>query len=163
MPAFPYRFVLRPAAGRIRRAIVFAGLIGLLAQAAAPAETLPVVELTAGIHLIHAELADNDSARMRGLMYRDALAPNHGMLFIFDETDNHCMWMRNTLLPLSVAFIDNDGSIVNIEEMKARTDDTHCARRGVHYALEMAGGWFKAHGLKAGSLIKGIDQAAARR
>jgi len=162
MPASPYRFPFRTAARRARRAAIIAGLIGLLAPAAMAAATLPVVELTAGIHLIHAELADNDSARMRGLMYREALAPNHGMLFIFDETDTHCMWMRNTLLPLSVAFIDNDGTIVNIEEMKARTDDTHCARRGVHYALEMPGGWYKEHGLKAGSQVKGIDKAAAR-
>ena len=130
---------------------------------AAPPGTLPIVELTAGINLIHAELADNDGARMRGLMLRESLAPNHGMLFIFDETANHCMWMRNTLLPLSVAFIDNDGTIVNIEEMKARTDDTHCARHGVHYALEMAAGWYKAHGLSSGSVIKGIDKAGGGR
>jgi uncharacterized membrane protein (UPF0127 family) len=144
---------------------LFAALFTLLLparQAAAQGAALPTVELSAGIHLIHAELADNDSTRMRGLMYRQSLAPNHGMLFIFDETDRHCMWMRNTLLPLAVAFIDNDGSIVNVEEMKARTDDTHCARHGVRYALEMDGGWFKAHGLGAGSVIKGIAKAAGR-
>jgi uncharacterized membrane protein (UPF0127 family) len=124
---------------------------------------LPTVELSAGIHLIHAELANSDSARMRGLMFRKALAPNHGMLFLFDETATHCMWMRNTLLPLSVAFIDNDGTIVNIEEMKAQTDDTHCARHGVHYALEMDAGWFKAHGLGAGSMIKGIEKAGRKQ
>jgi uncharacterized membrane protein (UPF0127 family) len=160
----PYRFSFPRSAAAGRHRVVLAALLALaLARgAAAQGTALPTVELTAGIHLIHAELADNDSARMRGLMYREALAPNHGMLFIFDETDRHCMWMRNTLLPLSVAFIDNDGSIVNIEEMKAQTDDTHCARRGVHYALEMGSGWFKAHGLGAGSVIKGIGKAERR-
>jgi uncharacterized membrane protein (UPF0127 family) len=165
MPHSPCRFSLPRAVRPRRAALLLAALLGApaICVTAAPADTLPVVELNAGIHRIHAELADNDSARMRGLMYREALAPNQGMLFIFDETATHCMWMRNTLLPLSVAFIDNDGSIVNIEEMKARTDDTHCARRGVHYALEMAAGWYKAHGLAAGSVIKGIDKAGGGR
>jgi uncharacterized membrane protein (UPF0127 family) len=169
MPRMPYRFFfssfLQAWLPAIRLAPLLAPLLAMsvVDGAAAQGAALATVELSAGMHLIHAELADNDSARMRGLMYRQALAPNHGMLFIFDETDRHCMWMRNTLLPLSVAFIDNDGAIVNIEEMKARTDDTHCARRGVRYALEMDGGWFKAHGLGAGSVIKGIDGAAGRR
>jgi len=171
MPHTPYQNPLhratrlRSAALTVLLAAPLAVLLSLptVRAIAAPAAALPTVELTAGIHLIHAELADNDSARMRGLMYRESLAPNHGMLFIFDETANHCMWMRNTVLPLSVAFIDNDGTIVNIEEMKARTDDTHCARHGVHYALEMAAGWYKAHGLSSGSVIKGIDKAGGGR
>ena len=156
MRCLPYRFPFRCLGAA---ALLCALALRASGQGAPP---LPVIELSAGMHLIHAELADNDATRMRGLMFRHALEPNHGMFFVFDSADQHCMWMRNTLLPLSVAFIDNDGTIVNIEEMKARTDDTHCARRGVHYALEMAGGWFKAHGLKAGNAIKGIDQAAAR-
>ena len=165
MPYPPYRFLFRSARCVALRTVSCAVLLGLVLArgAAAQGAALATVELSAGIHLIHAELADNDRARMRGLMYRRTLAPNHGMLFIFDETDRHCMWMRNTLLPLAVAFIDNDGSIVNIEEMKAQTDDTHCARHGVHYALEMKDGWFKAHGLAAGSVIKGIDKAAGGR
>jgi len=165
MPHSPYRYSLPRASRPWRSAVLLAALLALPSArvAAAQVNTLPVVELTAGIHLIHAELADNEGARELGLMYRDTLAPNHGMLFIFDETATHCMWMRNTWLPLSVAFIDNDGTIVNIEEMKARTDDTHCARHGVHYALEMAAGWYKAHGLSAGSVVRGLDKAAGRR
>jgi uncharacterized membrane protein (UPF0127 family) len=165
MPHRPYRFFFRFTPHARLRALCCAALLELLLArgVAAQSTALPTVELSSGIHLIHAELADNDSARMRGLMYRQTLAPNHGMLFIFDEADRHCMWMRNTLLPLAVAFIDNDGSIVNIEEMKARTDDTHCARHGVRYALEMRDRWFKAHGLAAGSVIKGIDKAAGGR
>ena len=164
----PFHLAARSRGAALLAVLLAAPLPVLLAlpaapATAAPAAALPMVELTAGIHLIHAELADNDSARMRGLMYRESLPPNHGMLFIFDETANHCMWMRNTVLPLSVAFIDNDGTIVNIEEMKARTDDTHCARHGVHYALEMSAGWYKAHGLSSGSVIKGIDKAGGGR
>jgi len=165
MPHAPYRYrfncTARPRLGYWLLAAVLA--LASARVAAGQALALPTVELNAGIHLIHAELADNESARMLGLMYRDSLAPNHGMLFIFDETDTHCMWMRNTLLPLSVAFIDNDGAIVNVEEMQARTDATHCARRGVHYALEMAAGWYKAHGLGPGSVIRGIKKAAGGR
>jgi uncharacterized membrane protein (UPF0127 family) len=123
---------------------------------------LPEVELSAGMHLIHAELADSDEARMRGLMFRTALAPNHGMLFVFDSADAHCMWMRNTLLPLSVAFIGDDGTIVNVEEMKPRTDATHCARRPVRYALEMSAGWFGQHGAGAGSTLAGIARRPGR-
>ena len=165
MPHLPHHRSLQYTSSAWRAVVVLAALLAVPAAGAAASQAsgLPVVELNAGIHLIHAELADSDSARMRGLMYRDTLAPNHGMLFIFDETATHCMWMRNTLLPLSVAFIDNDGSIVNIEEMKARTDDTHCARRAVHYALEMSAGWYKARGLGPGSVIRGIQKASGGR
>ena len=108
------------------------------------------------VHLIHAELADNDSARMRGLMFRQGLAPNHGMLFVFDRPEMQCMWMRNTLIALSVAFLDDDGTIVNIEEMKPQTDESHCARRPVRYALEMSAQWFSRHGITPGSRLQGI-------
>lgn len=149
-------------AGRVALTIVTwaIAIMALVPDAASAAGPLPVVELEAGPHLIHAELANTYDARLLGLMFRESLAPNHGMLFIFDEDDTHCMWMRNTPLPLSVAFIDSHGAIVNIEEMKARTDDPHCAKHGVHIALEMAAGWYKSHGLAAGSVIKGIDKAA---
>jgi hypothetical protein len=115
------------------------------------------VQLTAGIHLITAEVAADDSMRMRGLMFRDALAPNHGMLFVFEGKEVRCMWMRNTLIPLSVAFIEDDGRIVNIEDMAPKTDDSHCASAPVRYALEMQRGWFAQRGLNAGATIKGIE------
>lgn len=122
---------------------------------------LSMVQLSAGIHLIHAELADNEAARMRGLMFRQTLAPNYGMLFVFDRADKHCMWMRNTLMPLSVAFIDASGSVVNIEEMKPQTDDSHCAQRPVRYALEMSAEWFRRHGVRAGDVLQGIPKGPA--
>lgn len=127
---------------------------GALAQGAA--DQVPTVQLSAGIHLIHAELADDDYARTRGLMYRQGLAPNHGMLFVFDRPELQCMWMRNTLIALSVAFLDDDGTIVNIEEMKPQTDQSHCARRPVRYALEMSAQWFSRHGIVPGSRLQGI-------
>jgi len=155
-----------PPRGLVRAGAGIALLAALVAGTAAPAQEaanpMPTVELGAGIHLIHAELANTDLARMRGLMFRKALEPNHGMLFVFDGADRECMWMRNTLLPLSVAFIDDDGSIVNIEEMQPQTDDRHCAARKVRYALEMAGGWFRSHGVRAGSVLQGVVAAGQR-
>jgi uncharacterized protein len=122
---------------------------------------LPTVPLTAGVHLITAEVATDEQSRELGLMYRRSLAPNHGMLFIFDPAFKACMWMRNTLIPLSVAFIDANGRIVNIEEMQEQTDKVHCARHEVPYALEMAHGWFAERGLKAGqTVIGGLPQEA---
>ncbi|HTT10574.1 MAG TPA: DUF192 domain-containing protein [Burkholderiaceae bacterium] len=130
----------------------------LLAAGLAWAQAAPrTVQLTAGIHLITAELAADDPMRMRGLMFRESLAPNHGMFFVFDSKGVQCMWMRNTLIPLSVAFIDDDGRILNIEDMKPRTEDSHCARAPVRYALEMQQGWFAQRGLKAGTIIGGIS------
>lgn len=124
--------------------------------AAAPAFAQPVVQLNAGMYLIRAEVAADFNTRMRGLMFREAMAPNAGMLFVFDEDATHCMWMKNTLLPLSVAFIDERGSIINIADMAPRTEDSHCATRPARYALEMNRGWFAARGLKPGSRIGGI-------
>jgi uncharacterized protein len=116
------------------------------------------IQLRAGIHLITAELADTEETRERGLMYRWELAPNHGMMFTFSEHAVHCMWMRNTLIPLSVAFIDDDGTIANIEEMKAHTDDSHCARHPVQYALEMSSSWFASRGITPGSKLNWLDK-----
>ena len=128
----------------------------MIASAQTGQANLPTTTLSAGIHLITAEVAADDAARMKGLMFRSHLAPNHGMFFIFDEHAGHCMWMRNTLMPLSVAFIDDDGAIVNIEDMDPKSDDSHCARRPVRYALEMTRGWFAQHGLQPGSRLTGL-------
>jgi uncharacterized membrane protein (UPF0127 family) len=122
---------------------------------------LPTRSLTAGVHLITAEVAVDDQARELGLMYRKSLEPNHGMLFVFDPAFKACMWMRNTLLPLSVAFIDAGGRVVNIEEMRPGTEDLHCAKRDVSFALEMGRGWFSERSLKAGeTVIGGLPQQA---
>lgn len=121
----------------------------------------PVVNLSAGIHLIHAQVMNTQQGRMRGLMHRTGMAVRDGMLFVFPEAERHCMWMKNTLLPLSVAFIDDAGRIVNIEDMQPQTENIHCADAPVHYALEMNRGWFAMRGVKSGSTISGLDQAPA--
>jgi len=127
-----------------------------LAASPAPAQQMPVVQLNAGMHLIRAEVAADYATRMTGLMHRASMPSNAGMLFIFDESTTHCMWMKNTLLPLSVAFIDERGTIINVEDMEPQTEDSHCASRPARYALEMNRGWFAARGLKPGSRIGGI-------
>jgi uncharacterized membrane protein (UPF0127 family) len=128
----------------------------LAAAAPALAQQVPVVQLNAGMHLIRAELAADYNTRMTGLMHRASMPSNAGMLFIFDESTTHCMWMKNTLIALSVAFIDEQGAIVNVEDMAPQTEDSHCARRPARYALEMNRGWFAARGIKPGSRIGGI-------
>ncbi len=134
-------------------------LLAALALALLPAAAqagLPVVDLSAGMYLIRAEVADTDPARMQGLMYRKALADNAGMLFIFDESGRYCMWMKNTYVPLSVAFLDEHGAIINVEDMAPQTENSHCAARPARYALEMNRGWFAKRGIGAGIEIRGV-------
>lgn len=118
--------------------------------------TLPKTQLSAGIHIIQAEVANTDETRERGLMFRKRLEGNDGMLFVFERPDKQCFWMHNTPLPLSIAFIADDGTIVNIDDMAPETDDTHCSRKPVRYALEMAQGWFADHGITTGKKIDGL-------
>jgi hypothetical protein len=119
---------------------------------------LPTVKLNAGIHVIQAEVASNTATRSQGLMQRKAMAQGAGMLFLFDESAVHCMWMKNTLIPLSVAFIDERGEIVSTADMQPLDETTHCASRPARYALEMNQGWFKKRGFGPGSRIDGIPQ-----
>ena len=140
--------------------IVIAGLAALtLAGSALAQSAMPVLELTAGFHRIEAEVAANDQNRQVGLMNRKAMPPQHGMLFVFNHENTHCMWMRNTLLPLSVAFMDAGGTIINIEDMQPQTEENHCARRPARFALEMNLGWFAQRGIKPGMKLNGIDKA----
>lgn len=127
------------------------------------AQGLPTIELTAGMHRIEAEVVNTQETRMRGLMERKAMPVQRGMLFVFDADGHHCMWMKNTLLPLSVAFLDAEGRIVNVEEMKPQTENNHCAAKPARYALEMNAGWFSRRGIKAGMALRGIDRAPPPR
>jgi hypothetical protein len=139
-------------------------LLALIVAAAAPAfAQLPTVELNAGIHLIRAEVANTFESRAQGLMYRKYLGPNEGMLFVFPLAETHCMWMKNTLIPLSVAFMDAQGKIVTIAEMQPQTETSHCAAAPAKFALEMSGGWFAKKGLKAGATLLGVTKAPAAR
>lgn len=133
-------------------------LLLLFLAAPAAAQDLPVVELRAGMHLIRAEVAADYSTRGRGLMFRKSLAPNGGMVFIFDTADIHCMWMKNTYIPLSVAFLDAQGTIINIVDMQPHSEQSHCAARPALYALEMPQGWFAERGVKPGAKLGGLDK-----
>lgn len=129
----------------------------------AAAADFPVVELAAGMYRIEAEVAHTFAGRAQGLMHRRDMADQRGMLFVFPDTAVHCMWMRNTLIPLSVAFLDDEGGVINIEDMAPRTEDNHCAARPARYALEMNRGWFERRGIAKGARIGGIDKAPAAR
>ncbi|WGS49171.1 DUF192 domain-containing protein [Paraburkholderia sp. D15] len=119
----------------------------------------PRVKLTAGMFVIDAAVAANDADREQGLMYRTTLAPNEGMLFVFNERAVHCFWMKNTLIPLSIAFMRADGTVTDIDEMQAETTDNHCPKNNGVYALEMSKGWFTSKGIKPGMKIQGLPAA----
>ncbi|HTP67204.1 MAG TPA: DUF192 domain-containing protein [Geobacteraceae bacterium] len=119
----------------------------------------PTIELKINNYSIEAECAETSDSRKQGLMNRHALAENSGMLFVFPRSNRHCMWMHNTRMPLSVAFLAGDGTIINIAEMRPETENGHCAVKAVQYALEMNRGWFAQRGIVAGERIEGIEKA----
>ena len=116
---------------------------------------LPRVKLNAGMHVIDAQVAASTDQRMTGLMHRKEMPQHEGMLFVFEVPSQQCFWMKNTLLPLSVAFVGDDGTIVNIDEMQPQTLDSHCSTKPVRYVLEMNKGWFAKRGIKAGAKLEG--------
>ena len=134
-------------------------LVCALAAAAAlaqePQTSLPRVTIGAGMHQIDAQVAASNDERMTGLMYRKEMPQQEGMLFVFEYPSQQCFWMKNTLLPLSVAFVADDGTIVNIDEMAPQTLDSHCSAKPVRYVLEMNKGWFARKGIKAGTKLTG--------
>jgi len=139
-------------------AAVLAGLLSGFGSALAQQSALPTITLNAGIHVIQAEVADTPSARSMGLMRRKAMAQGAGMLFLFDESARQCMWMKNTLIPLSVAFIDERGRIVSIADMQPLDETSHCAVGPARFALEMNQSWFKKRGIVAGAVVQGLEQ-----
>lgn len=124
---------------------------------------LPLVELGAGMYRIEAELAHTDQTRQMGLMKRPSMPMQRGMVFVFTEEARHCMWMKNTLIPLSVAFLDREGRILNIADMKPQTEDSHCAAGPARYALEMNRGWFAGRGIAPGDRIRGVERLPGGR
>lgn len=125
------------------------------AQAQDGPQNLPSVTLTVGMLNISAEVAQTPEERATGLMYRTSMGISRGMLFVFEQPGVQCFWMKNTLLPLAVAFLADDGSIVNIDEMKAQTLDSHCSTKPVRYVLEMNSHWFDKRGIKVGTKLHG--------
>ena len=134
---------------------ILAALLAAASLAATAASPAPRTKLQAGAHVFEVEVARTPQQHMRGLMERTHLDDNAGMLFIFPKKDRHCFWMKNTLIPLSIAFLADDGAIVNIEDMKPQSLDSHCSARPVRFALEMNQGWFAKRAIKPGTKITG--------
>ncbi len=140
----------------MKKSIALAAALLAAAAFAQEAQTnLPRVKLTAGMHVIDAQVASTNDQRMTGLMFRKEMPQHEGMLFVFEYPSQQCFWMKNTLLPLSVAFVSDDGTIANIDEMKPQTLDSHCSVKPVRYVLEMNQGWFSKKGIKAGAKLEG--------
>ena len=118
-------------------------------------QQLPAIRLSTGMHVLQVQVAQTPNQQAIGLMFRKTMGTNEGMLFIFDEPRQQCFWMKNTLLPLSVAFIGDDGGVVNVDDMKPQTLDSHCSTKPVRFVLEMNVGWFDKRGIKAGSKFLG--------
>ncbi len=116
---------------------------------------LATIDLTAGMHVIRAEVAQTGLQQQIGMMFRKEMGANEGMLFVNPDSSPRCFWMRNTLIALSIAFIDDDGTIVNIADMQPQSDASHCSAKPVRYALEMRQGWFAKRGIKAGFKLRG--------
>ncbi|MCU6432954.1 DUF192 domain-containing protein [Undibacterium sp. Jales W-56] len=138
------------------RKLTALALLSLTCACATAQTRLPVKQLSIGINVIQAEVAATDADRQQGLMNRTRMGASEGMVFDFGAPAGVCMWMKNTLIPLSVAFIDGEGKIVNVEDMQPETTDSHCAKKTVRYALEMNLGWFKQKNVKPGTKIEGL-------
>ena len=147
---------------QILAALAAAAVLTAAQAADEPQMTLPRVKLSSGLHQIDAQVAQNDGERSTGLMFRKEMPQHEGMLFIFEQPSMQCFWMRNTLLPLTAAFVADDGTIVNLEDMRPQTLDSHCSLKPVRYVLEMNQGWFARKGIKAGARLSGQPFAAAR-
>lgn len=142
---------------------IFSRLLGLLLLAQVPlamAQDKPQLQLEratlrAGFHQIDAQLAVTPEQRAIGLMHRQDMPPHEGMLFVFPQASVQCFWMKNTLIPLTAAFLADDGTIVNLADMKPQSTESHCSAQPVRYVLEMNQGWFGKKGLRKGSKISG--------
>jgi uncharacterized membrane protein (UPF0127 family) len=140
---------------RMGLALGLALAAGLAPAQDGPQPRLDTVALSAGMHRITAEVAATPMQQAIGLMHRRRMGANDGMLFVYDSPQRLCFWMRNTLLPLTIAFIEDDGRIVNLRDMQPLDETSHCAEKPVRYALEMNQGWFDKRGLKAGFRLRG--------
>lgn len=160
MPAKRGLFYLRARIPVMKRlfAILASFVLAAGAQIALAQEAqtqLPRVKLSSGMHQIDAQVAQTPDQRMVGLMFRKEMPQHEGMLFIFEQPSMQCFWMKNTLLPLTAAFVADDGTVVNLVDMKPQTMDSHCSTKPVRYVLEMNQGWFAKKGIKAGARLRG--------
>ena len=128
---------------------------GIALAQESPQLNLQRIKLSAGMHRIDTQVAATPEQRQTGLMWRKEMPQHEGMLFVFEQPSQQCFWMKNTLLPLTAAFVDNDGTVVNLADMKPQTTDPHCSAKPVRYVLEMNIGWFAKKGIKAGYKLGG--------
>lgn len=148
------RRVLRPI-GRLAVGLFLGASLSLAALAQQAQMNLPRTKLSAGMHLLDVQVAQTNLERQIGLMHRREMPQHEGMLFVFEQPATQCFWMRNTLLPLTAAFVADDGTIVNLADMKPQTDDSHCSHQPVRYVLEMNQGWFAKRNIQAGYKLGG--------
>ncbi|MFP5466417.1 MAG: DUF192 domain-containing protein [Gammaproteobacteria bacterium] len=132
-----------------------AALVSLAWAQGTPQTQLPRTTLKAGMHLIQAQVAQTPEQRATGLMFRQEMPTNEGMLFIFEQAATQCFWMKNTLLPLTAAFVADDGTVVNLADMQPLSLDSHCSGKPVRYVLEMHQGWFAKRGVQPGFRLSG--------
>ena len=142
----------------IRNMIILlaAATIALSASNAGAAVELPTMPLTINGHKITAEVATTTEQVTRGLMYRFSLRPDHGMVFVFERSEPRAFWMKNTFIPLSIAFVAADGRILNIDDMAPQDETTHWSSGPAMYAIEMRKGWFAERGIRAGDRVSGL-------
>jgi hypothetical protein len=148
---------------RRRRLLALAACLALGAASRAGADPLLTYPLRIKGHTIRVELADSPETRRTGLMHRRQMGESNGMLFIFEEPSPQAMWMKNTLIPLSVAFIRADGRILNIEDMQPLTEDAHASSGDALFAIEMNLGWFRKRGIAAGDRVEGMKDLLKQR
>ncbi|BDU55615.1 hypothetical protein LTEGF4_12960 [Limnohabitans sp. TEGF004] len=144
---------------RMKRALLpllFSGLAFSALAQDTPQTNLPRIKLQAGMFQIDTQVAQTEAQRQTGLMFRKEMPQHEGMLFVFEQAATQCFWMKNTLLPLTAAFVADDGTIVNLADMKPQTTDSHCSEKPVRFVLEMHQGWFTKKGLNAGSRLRGV-------
>lgn len=154
---------LAPPTSRAILALLAVALWLLMPLAARAADSLPTTTLSVAGHKLTAEIAVTPDQRATGLMNRFSLQPDHGMLFVFERPETLHFWMKNTYIPLSIAFLSADGRILNIEDMAPQTETTHASRGPALYALEMRKGWFAQRGVKAGDLVEGIGRGRPKQ
>ena len=145
------------AVTRNLKSLILFLILALLSSSCKPGlkSDLPVVQLAIDGNKILVEVANTESTRMSGLMFRNEIGPDNGMLFVFSDSAPRAFWMKNTIIPLSIAFMDDKGVIENTLEMPPQTENTFMSAGPAKYALEMNAGWYTKHGIKAGDLVVG--------
>ena len=134
-------------------------LLLLAVESSATQTVPPAIPLKILNHRLSAEIAHTPTARSKGLMHRTQLDKNSGMLFIFPKTNIYSMWMLNTFIPLSVAFLDEKGVILNIADMSPHSLASLSSAQPAKYALEMNLGWFTEKNITTGAQVEGLEQA----